>query len=341
MAEELTTERRRHVLKLLAMSGSGLIVNLPFARRVDAQPNTRPMTRSAQTSVLTIGYEDSGDPRSFPVILLHGFPDDVRAWDEVVTPLVSGGYRVLVPYLRGYGPTRFRDPNASRMAEQAAIGQDLIDFADALQLQRFAVAGYDWGGRAAAIAAALHKDRVRAAVLIGGYTIQDTIAPPRPAAPEAERALWYQWYFNTERGRLGLSANRRGICRLLWQSWSPTWHFSDETFNRTAESFDNPDFVDVVIHSYRHRNGNAPGDPRFAEMERQLARRPKIEIPTIVLYGADDGIARPAATATPQEQATFTALIARRVVDGAGHFMPREKPGAVASAMLEVLKATK
>jgi pimeloyl-ACP methyl ester carboxylesterase len=225
------------------------------------------------------------------------------------------------------------------MAEQAAIGQDLIDFANALGLKRFAVAGYDWGGRAACIAAALNRDRVRAAVLIGGYSIQNTIASPRPAAPETERALWYQWYFNTQRGRAGLEANRRGICRLLWKLWSPTWSFTDETFNRTAVSFDNPDFVDVVIHSYRHRNLNAPGEARFAAVERQLAERPKMEVPSIVLYGADDGVARPPAD-SPAQRASFTALVARRVIAGAGHFLPREKPEAVSSAIVELLKAT-
>jgi pimeloyl-ACP methyl ester carboxylesterase len=226
------------------------------------------------------------------------------------------------------------------MAEQAAIGQDLVDLADALGLARFAVAGYDWGGRAACIAAALHPDRVRAAVLIGGYSIQDTIAAPRPAAPEAEQALWYQWYFNTERGRAGLAANRRPLCRLLWKTWSPTWRFTDETFNRTASSFDNPDFVDVVVHSYRHRNLNAPGEPRFAEIERQLAARPKIDVPSIVLYGGDDGIAKPAAD-SPVDRASFTKLVARRIVPDAGHFVPRERPEAVASAMLELLSATR
>jgi len=185
------------------------------------------------------------------------------------------------------------------MAEQAAIGQDLIDFADALKLPRFAVAGYDWGGRAACVAAALHPNRVRAAVLIGGYTIQNTVAPQQPAVPEAERALWYQWYFNTERGRAGLTANRRSLCRLLWETWSPGWHFSDEAFNRTAMSFDNPDFVDVVVHSYRHRIGNAPGEARFQAMEQELARRPKIQIPAIVMYGANNGIARPPADSRP------------------------------------------
>jgi pimeloyl-ACP methyl ester carboxylesterase len=302
-----------------------------------SSPETTPPTRTIQTPVLELAYEENGSPQNFPIILLHGFPDDVRAYDQVAPPLVKAGYRVLVPYLRGYGPTRFRDPAAPRMAEQAAIGQDLVDFADALGLERFAVAGYDWGGRAAGIAAALHPERVRAAALMGGYSIQNTVAPSPPGAPEAERALWYQWYFNTERGRAGLEANRRGICRLLWQTWSPTWRFTDETFNRTAGSFDNPDFVSVVIHSYRHRIGNAPGEPRFLEMERKLAERPEIRAPSITLYGADDTLARPAPEATPAERAVFPTLVARRVVAGAGHFMPREKPEAVSGALLELL----
>ena len=305
-----------------------------------AQRGGAPVERSIQTPVLNIGFEETGSPSGFPIILLHGFPDDVRAWDDVATPLAAAGHRVLVPYLRGYGATRFRDAAALRMAEQAAIGQDVIDFADALGLDRFAVAGYDWGGRAAAIAAALFPTRVRGVLLAGGYTIQDVFSPPRPAAPQAEAASWYQWYFNTERGRLGLTANRRPLCKLLWQTWSPTWHFSDATYDRTAVSFDNPDFVDCVIHSYRHRNLNAPGDPRFEAMERRLAARPRIEVPAVVLYGADD-IVRPAPEASPAEIALYTRLIARRVVPGAGHFLPREKPAAVSSAMAELLTATR
>jgi pimeloyl-ACP methyl ester carboxylesterase len=315
----------------LKVSGAAFAASLAHALAASG-------TETIETSTLTIAYEDGGPRQGFPIILLHGFPDDVRAFDQVAPPLVQAGYRVLVPYLRGYGPTRFRDPAARRTAEQAAIGQDLIDFADALKLERFAIAGYDWGCRAACIAAALHPERVRAAVLIGGYTIQDTLAPQRPAAPETERALWYQWYFNTERGRAGLTANRRSFCRLLWELWSPTWHFSDETYNRSAVSFDNPDFVDVVIHSYRHRNGNASGEVRFMPMERQLAGRPTIQAPSIVLYGADDGVARPPADA-PAERAMFTKLVARRVVQGAGHFLPRENPDAVSSALLELLVA--
>ena len=174
--------------------------------------------RTVQTPTLDIGYVESGSPNGFPIILLHGLPDDVHAYDEVAPPLARAGHRVLVPYLRGYGTTRFRDPNAPRTAEQAAIGQDLIDFADALKLPRFAVAGYDWGGRAANVAAALHPDRVRA-IVVTGYSIQDVFAAPRPAAPQVEAAFWYMYYFNTERGRAGLAQNRKALCKLLWQQW--------------------------------------------------------------------------------------------------------------------------
>jgi pimeloyl-ACP methyl ester carboxylesterase len=225
------------------------------------------------------------------------------------------------------------------MAQQAANGQDDIDFADALGLTRFALAGYDWGGRAAAIAAALYPQRVRATVLIGGYTVQNTVSAQPPAAPAAEHRLWYQYYFNTDRGRAGLEANRREICRYLWQVWSPGWRFSDDSYNRTAASFDNPDFVDVVVHSYRHRIRNAAGEARFAEVEARLAARPRIQAPSITLYGADDGIARPAVESPPAERAVFEKLVARRVVPGVGHFMPRERPEAVSSALLELLAA--
>lgn len=299
------------------------------------------MAKSIDTPVLHIAYEESGNPEGFPIVLLHGFPDDIHAWDDVAPPLAKAGHRVLVPYLRGYGPTRFLDAAAPRMGEQAAIGQDLIDFADALKLPRFAVSGYDWGGRAACVAAALHPDRVRAAVLVAGYSIQNVFAAPQPAPPEMEKRFWYQYYFNTERGRAGLKANRHALCKLLWQDWSPTWHFTDETYNRTAPSFDNPDFVDIVIHSYRHRLGAAPGEPRFEAVERKLAERPKIEAPTIVLHGADDALDRASAQATPGERATFPSLVARRIVPGAGHFLPRENPAAVSSAILEVLASSR
>ena len=327
--------KRRAFLQQAALAGAAATLPSRPARGQAAGP----ATRTVNTAALSIGYDDHGDPSGFPIILLHGFPDDVRAFDGVVPPLVKAGHRALVPYLRGYGPTRFRDAAAPRMAQQAAIGQDVIDFADALKLPRFALVGYDWGGRAAAIAAALHPGRVRATVLIGGYTIQNTIAPSQPGSPAAEHRIWYQYYFNTERGRAGLQANRREICRYLWQQWSPSWRFTDETFNRTAASFDNPDFVDVVIHSYRHRILNAPGEARFVETEKRLASRPRIESPSITLYGAEDGIARPPTEPPPAERAVFAKLVARRVVPGVGHFMPREQPGEVSAALLELLAA--
>ena len=292
--------------------------------------------RVVQTPVLSIGYEESGDSAGFPIILLHGFPYDVRAWDGVVPPLIDAGYRALVPYLRGYGPTRFRDLSVPRMAEQAAIGQDVIDFADALGLEQFALAGFDWGNRAACITAILHPERVRAQVAIGGYSVQNTIAPSPPAPPAAEARLWYQWYFNTKRGRAGLKANRREICRYLWETWSPGWQFSDEMFNRSAVSFDNPDFVDVVIHSYRHRHGNAPGEARFLAVEQQLAERSPVRVPAIVLRGAESGFGRPASDPS-RDQERFTSLVARRIVDGAGHSLPAQRPATVSSALLELL----
>jgi pimeloyl-ACP methyl ester carboxylesterase len=298
-----------------------------------------PTSLTVRTPTLDIGYVAYGDAEGFPIVLLHGFPDDAQAWGEVAPPLASAGYRVLVPYLRGYGPTRFLDPSTPRMAQQAAIAQDLLDFMEALGLERAALSGYDWGGRAACITAILAPERVRSLVTIGGYNVQNTLAAPSSVAADEGRVLWYQWYFNTERGRLGLEQHRRAICRLLWQEWSPTWHFDNDTFERTAASFDNPDFVPIVIHSYRHRHGNAPSDPCFEQVERHLATRPPITVPTTVLHGAEDGVSPPERSAG--HMAMFPAGSTRQVVAGAGHFMPREQPGAVAEALLSLLSRTK
>lgn len=293
---------------------------------------------TVRTPTLEIGYEEWGEAAGAPVVLLHGFPDDAHAWDGVAPPLAARGYRVLAPYLRGYGPTRFLDAGAPRMAQQAAIGQDLLDFMDTLAIERAGLAGYDWGGRAACIAAILAPARVRALVTIGGYNVQNTVAPPRPASAEEERAAWYQWYFNTERGRLGLEKNRREICRLLWRDWSPGWRFDDATFEQAAAAFDNPDFVPVVIHSYRHRHRNAPGDPRFDAIEGRLAERPRIEVPSVILHGADDAVDFPGRT--ERHPAMFPDGTERHVIRDAGHFLPREQPGAVVDALLPLLART-
>jgi len=294
-----------------------------------------PEILTVRTRSLEIGYEAHGNPGGTPVVLLHGFPDDARAFDDVAPPLAAAGCRVLVPYLRGYGPTRFLDPNEPRMAQQAAIGQDLLEFMSALDLRPAALAGYDWGGRAACIAAILAPERVRALVTIGGYNVQNTVTLAPPASAKAERSYWYQWYFNTERGRQGLERNRHDICHLLWHEWSPTWRFDQATYDRTAPSFDNPDFVTVVIHSYRHRHGNAPGDGRLDAIERRLAERPAITVPTVILHGADDtvGARRRAESELPQ----FPAGTERGVVPGVGHFMPREEPRAVVDALRKLL----
>lgn len=311
------------------------------ATSLGAQATAAAPVKTVRTKILEIGYHESGPASGFPVFLLHGFPDDAHAYDGVAPALAQAGYRALAIYLRGFGPTRFLDPAAPRTAQQGAIGQDIIDFADAMNLPRFAVSGYDWGGRASCIAAALHPERVRAAVLGGGYSIQNTITPGPPASPAAVRNAWYQWYFNTEVGREGLTSNRTALCRYMWHEWSPTWQFSDAMYDLTAASFANPDFVDCVLHSYRHRNFNAAGEPRFVAVEKLLATRPKVHVPTIVLHGGDDGFGRPAPDTTDAERNAFPALVARRVVAGAGHFVPHEKPDAVAAALLEVLNASK
>ena len=320
---------------------AGLVAAAAFDRVTAQQPPAPPPVKTVRTSVLEIGYHESGPPDGFPVILLHGFPDDAHAYDGVAPPLAAAGYRALAVYLRGYGPARMLDASAPRTAEQAAIGQDVVDFADALALPRFALAGFDWGGRAACVASALHADRVRAAVLIGGYSIQNTVTPGRPAAPEAARRLWYQWYFNTEAGRAGLEQNRKALCELLWREWSPTWRFSSEMYDVTARAFDNPDFVGCVIHSYRHRNFNAPGEARFLDIEQRLAKRPPIEVPTISLHGDDDAFGRPGAEITAAERATLPKIVDKRIVEGAGHFVPHEKPEAVAAALIDLLAATR
>jgi pimeloyl-ACP methyl ester carboxylesterase len=292
--------------------------------------------KTVRTPRLEVAYEESGPAEGPPVVLLHGFPDDVRAYDGVAPPLAAAGRRVLVPYLRGYGPTRFLDPRTPRSGQQAALAHDLLEFLDALGLDRAALAGYDWGGRAACILAALWRERVAALVSIGGYNIQNIARSGEPAAPDREHRLWYQWYFHTERGRAGLAANRRPLCRLLWELWSPNWRFDEATYDRTAASFDNPDFVDVVIQSYRHRHGLAPGDPALQSIEDRLAAQPPITVPTIVLHGACDGVSLP--DSSEAHARFFTGPYKRRVIPVAGHFLPQEAPAAVVEALSELPK---
>jgi pimeloyl-ACP methyl ester carboxylesterase len=286
------------------------------------------------TPVLEIAYLEFGPADGPVVILLHGWPSDVHDWDGVAPALAAAGYRVLVPWLRGFGATRFLDDATPRSGQQAALGADVRDFMDALSVPRAILAGYDWGGRAACVVAALWPERVRGLLSITGYGIQNIAAAALPAAAEHEYRYWYQWYFHTERGRAGLAANRGDIARLLWRLWSPNWNFDDATFQATAPSFDNPDYVEVTIQSYRHRYGNAPSDPAYDDLEARLAPQPEITVPTIVLHGADDGVGPPVGS-IPRDR-LFTGQFERLLIPRAGHFLSRENPDDVVAAVVRL-----
>jgi pimeloyl-ACP methyl ester carboxylesterase len=288
--------------------------------------------------MLDMAYETHGRADGEPVILLHGFPYDPRAYDAIAPVLAERGYRVLVPYLRGYGPTRFINDQIMRSGQQAALAKDLLDFMDALSIPRATLAGYDWGGRAACIVAALWPERVRGLVTGDGYNIQDIAKSLEPRAAQTEHRLWYQYYFHTPRGVDGLTANRRELCKLLWTLWSPSWAEGPGLYEQTATSFDNPDFVEVVIHSYRHRFMYAAGDPALEPIERALALQPAISVPSISLCGADDGVGPPALE--DDDVNHFSGLYRRHVLPGVGHNIPQEAPHATVAALLELLENT-
>jgi pimeloyl-ACP methyl ester carboxylesterase len=292
------------------------------------------------TASLDVAYEEHGSVSATPssVILLHGFPYDPRCFDEVAPALAKDGCRVLAPYLRGYGPTRFLSSDTPRSGEQAALGHDLLQFMDALRIARAVLVGYDWGGRAACVVSALWPERVRALVSCTGYNIQDIAGSVKPASADQEHRFWYQYYFHTERGRAGLTQNRRDIAKLLWTLWSPNWKFDDATFEKSAASFDNPDFVDVVIHSYRHRYGYTPGDPALVGIEAKLQARPTINVPTINLDGEAAGV-RPISRERDPSAAMF-ARYERRILPTIGHNVPQEAPRETVAAIRDLLKAT-
>ena len=284
---------------------------------------------------LNIAYVESGPADGPPVFLMHGFPYDIHTYAEVAPILATAGCRVIVPYLRGFGPTRFLSDATPRSGEQAALGADLLALMDALKIERAVLAGYDWGGRAACVVAALWPERCGGLVSFNSYNIQNIARAMEPDTPENEHSLWYQYYFHSERGRAGLAKDRRGVARLLWQLWSPTWVFDDASFERSAAAFDNPDFVEVVIQSYRHRYGLVPGDPAYAEIERRLAAQPAITVPTITFDGADDGVRPPAQASTHAHR--FTGPRSHGIVPGVGHNMPQEVPRVFADAVLALL----
>ena len=287
--------------------------------------------------VLNVAYYEAGPADGPAVVLLHGFPYDIHSYVDVAPMLAARGCRTIVPYLRGYGPTRFREESTPRSGEQAAIGADLIALIDALDISRAVFAGYDWGGRAACVAAALWPERCTGLVSVNGYLIQDIAKAMIPMKPEREVPLWYQYYFQLERGRAGLAVNRRAIARILWRQWSPNWDFDDATFARTAAAHDNLDYVEVVIHSYRHRFGLADGDPQYAGLQQRLASLPVIAVRAITLDGEADGVAP--ATDGSASAAKFTARREHRVIERAGHNLPQEEPEAFAEAVMELVRA--
>ena len=287
--------------------------------------------RKISAGVLNVAYHEYGLREGWPAIMSHGFPYDAHAYSHVAPILAEAGARVIVPYLRGYGATRFLSPDTPRSGEQAALGSDLLALMDALKIERAVLAGYDWGGRAACIVSALWPERVTALVTGNSYNIQNIARSLEPASPSAEASLWYQYYFHSERGRRGLAKNREGIARLLWEMWSPKWEFDDATFEQTAKAFDNPDFVDVVIHSYRHRFGLVPGDPAVAPIETRLTAQPPISVPTIAIDGETDGVN----SGTQHHAEKFTGPFEYRVFTNAGHNLPQEQPEDWARAVLD------
>ncbi|GAC1560745.1 MAG: alpha/beta hydrolase [Herpetosiphon sp.] len=290
-----------------------------------------PTKKVATTDLLEIGYEQCGDDGAPTVMLLHGFPDDVRTWDAVVAPLVAAGYRTLTPYLRGFGSTRFRSAATPRSGELAALGQDVLEFAAALGIDRYLLVGHDWGARAAYNAAILDPQHISAIVTISvGY---GTNAPGQNLELTQIQSYWYQWYFNIEAGRNRLVTDRTAFCRYLWRVWSPRLELDDATFAATARSWENPDFVPIAIHSYRHRWGNAPSDDRYTSIDQYLATLPAITVPTTVLHGDEDG-ATGLATSLAKER-FFASDYRHEVVPGVGHFIQRERPSVVVDAILD------
>ena len=285
-----------------------------------------------EAGVLRVQYREYGDADGWPCFMMHGFPYDVHAYAEVAPILANAGARVIVPYMRGYGGTSFLSDKSPRSGEQAAFGADLRALMDALEIDRAVIGGYDWGGRGCCVVSALWPERVVARVSGKSYNIQNIARSMEPAPAAAEAAYWYQYYFHSERGRRGLTENRRDLIRHCWSLWSPKWGFDDAIFAQSADAFDNPDFVDVVIHSYRHRYGLVPGDPAVAHIETQLTAQPSITVPAITIDGDSDGVSL---RSTSGHARFFTGPHEHREFADVGHNIPQERPAAWAQAVLD------
>lgn len=320
----------------LAASSSALAKAPPSSSSTPSAGSATPFSdiRQIRAGTLDVGYVDVG-PENGPVaVLLHGWPYDIHAFADVAPRLTAAGYRVIIPYLRGYGSTRFLSSDTPRNGQQAAIAVDIIALMDALKIERAVIAGFDWGARTADIMAALWPERCQALVSVSGYLIGSQEGNRKPLPPQAEFQWWYQFYFATERGAAGYAANRDGFNKLIWQLASPQWKFDDATYQRSARSFDNPDHVEIVIHNYRWRLALAEGEPQYDELEERLAAAPKIIVPTITLEGDANGAPHPPPAAYAKQ---FTGKYEHRTITGGiGHNLPQEAPQAFAEAVLQV-----
>jgi pimeloyl-ACP methyl ester carboxylesterase len=330
-----------------ALAATAAELGVIGAARAETKPEQLPAIKAGTNTsfgavkqidagVLNIGYAEAGPPNGSPVILLHGWPYDIHDYIEVAPILAAQGYRVIVPHLRGHGSTHFLDPATPRAGQQAAIGVDVIALMDALNIPAAVLAGYDWGGRAACIVAALWPERCTGLVSVNDYLIQDIANAGRPLPPKLEWGIWTQFYFATERGRAGLAANRNDIARLLWTNENPTWRYDDATFQRSVASWENPDYVEVVMHSYRHRLGLAPGYPQYLDVEAKLAALPVITVPTVTLDGEANGII-PASDGR-SSAAKFSGRRIHHRVPNAGHALPQQAPKVFADAVVEATK---
>ena len=338
MSEEINHDRRRFIANTAMTLAAA---ELGVMGLVKAQPAQSSNPRASfgslkqiDAGVLNVGYADVGPANGRPVILLHGWPYDIHSYVEVVPLLAAKGYRAIVPYLRGYGTTRFLRTETSRNAQQSALGLDVISLMDALKIEKAIIGGFDWGARTANILAALWPERCKAIVSVSGYLIGSQAANRMPLPPKAELEWWYQFYFATERGRAGYEKYRRDFNKLIWQLASPKWNFDEATFDRSAASFDNPDHVEIVIHNYRWRLGLAEGERQYDDFERRLAQGPVINVPAITLEGDANGAPHPDPSAYAKK---FSGKYSHRLIKGGiGHNLPQEAPGAFADAVVEV-----
>jgi len=329
---KLEPSRRRLLGAAVVTAAVAVMPRIPAAAAVP----TIPPLKSVKTDLLDIFYADYGPAAGPPVILLHGWPYDIHAFEEVAPRLVAQGHRVIVPYLRGYGATRFLSPDTKRNGEPAALALDVVAMMDAVGIGSATLAGFDWGARTADIIAALLPERVRGLVSVSGYLIGSQASGHQPLPPAAELQWWYQFYFATERGRAGYEKNRHDFNRLIWRLASPKWAFNDATYERSAAAFDNPDHVEIVIHNYRWRLGLADGEARYAGTEEKLAAAPVITVPTITMEGDANGAPHPEPAAYA---ARFKGKYAHRLITGGiGHNLPQEAPDAFAQAVIDIAR---